>query len=183
MALVLFIPPSLGRPMIHLKKTDLWWLLGWPIYQLLGTARHELSHALVAALQAQGLRESRFSARFSRKVSYGDTSHGPAGTRMRLVIAAPYLGDIAVFLLFLPLCMFATRIPRWLWINCFILGLLSPFIDTAANYSKLFRRSAGDVNELVSQFSPFLVHSLFLGVMIFYLVGMRRVWRVYHRDR
>ena len=31
-----------------MKKTDLWWLLAWPVYQLVGTARHELSHAVVA---------------------------------------------------------------------------------------------------------------------------------------
>jgi hypothetical protein len=36
---------------MRFRKFDLWWLLGYPIYQTLGTIRHEGSHALVAMLQ------------------------------------------------------------------------------------------------------------------------------------
>jgi hypothetical protein len=166
-----------------MKKTDLWWLLGWPIYQLLGTARHELSHAVVAALQGARITKIEIFPSFQPDGFLWGYVAWTGGHTNALAISAPYLCDIAVFLLFLPLCMFVTRMPRWLWINCFILGLLSPFIDTAANYSKLFRRSSGDVNELVSQYSPFAMHSLFLTVMIFFLAGIRFAWRAYNRNR
>jgi hypothetical protein len=35
-----------------LKKTDLLWLLAYPIYQIIGTIRHEGSHALAGLLSA-----------------------------------------------------------------------------------------------------------------------------------
>lgn len=38
-----------------MKRSDLWLLLGYPIYQFLGTARHEWSHAAVAVMQGAHL--------------------------------------------------------------------------------------------------------------------------------
>jgi hypothetical protein len=142
-----------------------------------------LSHAVVAALQGARITKIEIFPSFQPDGFLWGYVAWTGGHTNALAISAPYLCDIAVFLLFLPLCMFVTRMPRWLWINCFILGLLSPFIDTAANYSKLFRRSSGDVNELVSQYSPFAMHSLFLTVMIFFLAGIRFAWRAYNRNR
>jgi hypothetical protein len=74
------------------------------------------------------------------------------------------------------------RAPRWLWINGFIIGMLSPLIDTAANYSKLFRRNTGDVNELAAQFPPAAIHAVFLVIMLAYLLGICCVWRARGRE-
>ncbi len=165
-----------------LRKTDLWWLLAWPVYQLVGTARHELSHAVVAAWQGARITQIEVLPSFQQEGFLWGYVAWTGGHTNALVTAAPYLCDLAVFLVFLPLCLLAAQAPRWLWINCFIIGLLSPLVDTAANYSKLFRRSTGDVNELAAEFSPVMIHAIFLAALLFYLIGIRYAWRAYNRD-
>jgi hypothetical protein len=166
-----------------MKKSDLWWLLGWPVYQVIGTARHEVSHAVVAAWQGARITEIVVLPSFQQEGLLWGYVNSTGGHTDALVTAAPYFCDLAVFLVFLPLCTLAVRAPRWLWINAFIIGLLSPLGDTAANYSKLFRRDVGDVNALVAEFSPVAMHAVFLAVMLFYLVGIWFAWRAYHRKR
>jgi hypothetical protein len=166
-----------------MRKTDLWWLLGWPVYQVIGTARHELSHAVVAALQGARITKIEILPSFQPKGLLWGYVTWTGGQTDALVGAAPYLCDLVVFLLFLPLCVGAVRAPRWLWINGFIIGLLSPLVDTAANYSKLFWRSSGDVNELAARFSPLAIHAMFLAVMALYAAGIWFAWRAYHRRR
>jgi hypothetical protein len=165
-----------------MKKTDLWWLLAWPFYQLVGTARHELCHAAIAAFQGARITEIRVLPSFRHEGFLWGYVTWTGGHTDWLVTAAPYLCDLALFLIFLPLCLLATRAPRWLWINALIIGLLSPLIDTAANYSKLFRRTTGDVNELAAQFPPAAIHLLFLAVLLFYLIGVWFAWRAYNRN-
>ena len=38
---------------MNLSPRDLFWTLAYPLYQLLGTARHEVSHGLVHGLRKQ----------------------------------------------------------------------------------------------------------------------------------
>ncbi|MFZ1934307.1 MAG: hypothetical protein WCB27_14350 [Thermoguttaceae bacterium] len=165
-----------------MKRSDWCWLLALPVYQLVGTARHELSHAVVAAWQGARITQIEVLPSFQPEGFLWGYVTWTGGHADALAAAAPYLCDLALFLVFLPLCTLAVRAPRWLWINCFIVGLLSPLIDTAANYSKLFRRDTGDVNELVARFSPVLIHSLFLAALLFYLIGICFAWRAYNRD-
>jgi hypothetical protein len=164
-----------------MKRTDLWWLLAWPFYQLVSTARHEVSHAVVAALQGATVTEIRVLPSFRHEGFYWGYVTWSGGHTDWLVAAAPYLCDLALFVVFLPLCLLATRAPRWLWINAWIIGLLSPLIDTAFNYSKLLRGGMGDVGELAGRFPPARIHILFLAVIVFYLVGIWFAWRTYNR--
>ena len=92
-----------------MKKTDLCWLLGWPIYQLVGTARHELSHALVAALQGARITKIEILPSFQPHGFLWGYVEWTGGHTNALVTAAPYLCDFAMFLVFLPLCMLAVR--------------------------------------------------------------------------
>ena len=126
-----------------MKKADLCWLLAWPIYQLVGTARHELSHAIVAALQRARITKIEILPSFQPHGFLWGYVEWTGGHTDALVTAAPYLCDFAMFLVFLPALHACRPGPCWLWINCFIVGLLSPLIDTAANYTKLFRRGSG----------------------------------------
>jgi hypothetical protein len=59
--------------------------------------------------------------------------------------------------------------------------MLSPLIDTAANYWKFLRRGLGDVNELAAQYPPLMIHAIFLGVLIFYLVAIGFAWNACNR--
>ncbi len=165
-----------------MKRSDCWWLLAWPAYQLIGTARHELSHAAVAAWQGARITRIEILPSFQPEGFLWGYVNWRGGHVNALATAAPYFCDLALFVVFLPLCMLAVRAPRWLWINAFVIGLLSPLLDTAANYSKLFRRETGDVNELVARFSPAAIHAVFLAVMVFYLIGICVAWRAYNRD-
>ena len=164
-----------------MRRTDLWWLLALPVYQLIGTARHELCHAVVAACQGARITQIEILPSLRPEGFFWGYTAWTGGHVTALATAAPYLCDLALFLIFLPLCTFAVRAPRWLWINGFIIGLLSPLIDTAANYSKLFRGSTGDVNELAAQFSPVAIHAVFLAVLLFYFLGIWFAWRAHNR--
>jgi hypothetical protein len=165
-----------------MKKSDLWWLLAWPVYQLIGTARHELSHAAVAAWQGARITQIQIFPSFRPQGFFWGYVTWTGGQTNALVTAAPYLCDLAVFLAFLPLCTLATRAPRWLWINAFIIGIVSPLIDTAFNYSKLFRCGAGDVNEFASRFPPVAIHWLFVATLVLYLTGSCFAWRAYNHN-
>jgi hypothetical protein len=164
-----------------MKKTDLFWLLGWPVYQILGTARHELSHAAVAVWQGATIKHIEIFPSFRPEGFFWGYVSWTGGQTNWLVSAAPYWCDLAVFLAFLPLCAMAVRLPRWLWINLFIVGMISPLVDIAANYTKLFRHNTGDLGELAARSSPFAVHAVALAVIAFYLWGIWFVWRTYHR--
>ena len=43
-----------------MKKSDWLWLLAYPLYQILGTIRHEAGHALAAWLQGAEITEFVF---------------------------------------------------------------------------------------------------------------------------
>lgn len=96
---------------MHLKNTDLLWLLGWPVYQFFGTVRHELSHAAVAVWQGAHITKIEFFPSFQTEGFLWGYVNWTGGHVNSLVAVTPYLGDFFVFLLFLPICLYATR-PR-----------------------------------------------------------------------
>jgi hypothetical protein len=49
-----------------LQKRDLLWILAYPIYQIIGTIRHEGSHALVALLEGARVTEFVFWPSFTK---------------------------------------------------------------------------------------------------------------------
>jgi len=161
-----------------MKKADALWLLALPVYLVIGTARHELSHALVAAMQGARIFEIQVlpSIRPEGGFAFGCVNHSDVHLQW-VVDAAPYLCDVLFFVIFFAICRLATRTPRWLWINCFIIGLLSPGINTAYNYSKLFWASRGDVNDLVSVFPSVLIHAVFLPALAVFAAGIWFVLR------
>jgi len=159
-----------------LKKTDLLWVLAYPLYQLISTFRHEGAHALSAWLEGAKIQEFVFwpsvhetwGFRWGYVQWEGDTDW--------LTTAAPYIIDLLTFLLFFWLCMRARFERRWLWVNAIAIGLLSPFINSIYNYVGGLD-SLNDVGNLLRELPPLPVHLYFILTLILYLVGMVVVFR------
>lgn len=160
-----------------MKKSDLWWLIALPLYQFIGTARHELAHAAMAGLQGATLTRIQLipSIHPDHGLLWGHVKW-TGGAVDWLTTAAPYFGDILLAALCVPLCLRLQGLPRWLWLNLFILGTLSPLADVAYNYQKVFTRRDGDMNRLMAEFPPGLVHLAVLSALAMLLAGSAVVW-------
>ena len=159
------------RQKIH--TSDLLWLLAYPLYQVIGTIRHEGSHALAGILEGAQVTEFVFLPRFGGRtlVVWGHVSFN--GVTSWLTSAAPYFCDLITFILAFLLLYACVVKPHWLWINVVAIGLVGPIANSVWNYAKLFHPYGiyGDTNYLVDVLPPPLVHSYFLLTIIPYLWG------------
>lgn len=154
-----------------MKKTDLLWVLAYPLYQLIGTLRHEASHALAALLQGGEITKFVF---WPTQGYWGYVSMSGAptsGAGATAIDVAPYLVDALTFLVFFTICMLVICKWRWLWINLIAIGIVSPLVNSAYNYN--FGHSlTNDVGDLMRQLPPTLVHTYFWMTFIAYLTGL-----------
>jgi hypothetical protein len=154
----------------RLARGDLLWLLAAPLYILIGTLRHELSHAIVALLLGARIEQFVFwptwsegSFRWGYVVWYG---------REALVVTVgPYLCDLAMFALFFMICKRIRFRRHWVWVNLVIIGLISPLLNSAYNYVRGLMGS-GDVAKLLGQLPTSAVHAYFGVTLCLYLVGL-----------
>jgi hypothetical protein len=154
----------------RLRRSDLIWLLAYPVYQTVGTLRHEGAHALGAVLGG---------ATIQRFVFWPSWWHGAfewgyvewSGPTTWLAIAAPFLGDVLTFSIAFAIC---SRLPvrrHWIWVNLVILGLISPLVDSAYEYVRGLR-AGGDVGYLLTVLPPPAVHAYFIATLLLYFVGL-----------
>ena len=149
-----------------MKKQDLLWALAYPLYQLIGSFRHEASHALVAMLEGARITEFVF---WPTQGYWGHVSWD--GPTMVAAIAAPYVCDLITFLILSVICGAVLFRRRWLWINGAILGIISPLVNSLFNYLGGLR-GPNDVGWLLTRMSPPLVHGYFWATMGLYLIGL-----------
>jgi hypothetical protein len=79
-----------------MKKKDLLWLLLYPAYQIIGTLRHEGSHALAAMAEGADIKKFVFWPNFD----LGTFQWGYVrweGSTTWFVRAAPYFCDLLIF--------------------------------------------------------------------------------------
>lgn len=160
---------------IMLQKRDLVWLLAYPIYQTIGTFRHEGSHALVAILEGAQVTDFIFWPSMMKHHFYwGYVRY--SGPTDWLVIAAPYLCDLLTFALFVWPCMWLLFRRKWIWLNIVIIGMISPFVNSLYNYwgSKGSRNDVGILFEALPDAS---VHAYFLITLFIYALGIFLVFR------
>jgi len=153
------------------KKRDFLWALAYPVYQTIGTFRHEGSHALAA--MAEGAKVTKFV--FWPNFDLGKFTWGYAGWEGHttwFTIAAPYFCDLLVFLVAILIILEAKPQRRWLWFNILIIGMLSPFINSAFNYFSGVAGSPNDIGELLSDLNPIAVHLYFALTLLFYAWGI-----------
>jgi hypothetical protein len=154
-------------------KKDLLWLLLYPVYQTIGTFRHEGSHALAAMAEGAKLTDFVFWPSLdSGRLFWGYVSW--EGYTTWFTTAAPYFCDLLIFFVALLIILEAKPRRRWLWFNILIVGMLSPLANSAYNYSGGLAGSFNDVGELLRDLNPIGVHLYFALTLLFY------AWGVYH---
>lgn len=148
-----------------MRWSDLLWLLGYPVYQVVGTLRHEGAHALAAVALGGRITEFAFlpGGGFFGYVRY-------TGAESPFITAAPYLIDLLTFLLAFTICIAYAFRRRWLWINLVILGVISPLVNSAYNYSR-WRGCYNDVEKLLDVMPNGLVHGYFVATLGLYALG------------
>ena len=156
-----------------MKRKDLLWLLAYPVYQTIGTVRHEGSHALAA--MAEGARVMEFvfwPSSFNGEFYWGYVIWH--GSTTWFTTAAPYFCDLITFFLALLVILVAKPKRRWLWLNIGIIGMLSPLVNSVANYFNGLGGRSTDVGILLRDLSPIAVHLYFGITLLFY------AWWIYY---
>jgi hypothetical protein len=159
-----------------LRRKDLVWLLAWPIYQLLGTLRHEGSHAAVVLLQGGRVQEFVFwpVIRAGRGFAWGYVRwEGPVTWA---VAAAPYLCDALTYALCFCLLARVAIARRWLRLNLAIVGLASPLVNSLYNYLGALR-GRNDVAYLLRVLPAGWVHLFFVLSIAAYVLGLVSILR------
>jgi hypothetical protein len=151
-------------------RRDLLWILAYPLYQLVGTFRHEASHALAAVLQGATLERFVFWPTWTESTfRWGYVSwSGPSNW---LTVAAPYLCDLATFALFFAVCTRLRLRRHWVWVNLVVVGMVSPLVNSAYNYLNGVR-GGGDVAALLQRLPPLAVHGYFVVTLAAYALGL-----------
>ena len=156
-----------------MRKKDFLWLLAYPVYQIIGTIRHEGSHALAAMAEGAEVTEFVFWPNFGLgKFHWGYVYL--EGSTTWFTTAAPYFCDLLIFFVALLMILEAKPKRRWLWFNILIIGMLSPFINSAFNYSCGLAWGRNDIGELLGVLDPIAVHLFFVITLLFY------AWGLYH---
>ncbi|MDO8617430.1 MAG: M50 family metallopeptidase [Candidatus Uhrbacteria bacterium] len=162
------------HPSHKMRTRDWLWLLAYPLYQILGTLRHEGSHAIAAWLEGSHIEKFVF---------WPTTTHGfywgyvVLREKMSwLTFAAPYLVDLLTFVLFFFICTKIKIKHHWIWVNLFIIGLILPFINSAYKYADSFIGS-GDVNHIMTEIPKAVVHVYFMLTLLLYIGGLAWVQR------
>jgi len=154
-----------------MKRKDLLWGLLYPIYQTIGTIRHEGAHALAAMAEGVEVNEFVFWPTFlgGGRIRWGYVSY--SGSTTWFFDAAPYFSDLITFFAAVLIILVAKPRQRWLRINIIIIGILSSLVNSATNYVSGFR-SRGDVGWLLHSLDPVAVHTYFILTLVLYAWGM-----------
>lgn len=169
-------PPNAARTTHRLSRRDLAWAFAYPIYQLIGTVRHEGSHALAVLLEGGKVVKFVFWPTWTREFYWGYVQWTGAGLDW-LVSAAPYFGDLVTFGVFYLVCTRARIRRHWIWVNLYAVGLLSPLLDSGYRYASSFFR-AGDLTSVMRAVPPAAVHAYFVLTLASYIAAMARMQRL-----
>ena len=157
-----------------MKKKDFLWALAYPVYQIIGTIRHEGSHALAAMAEGADIKKFVF---WPTSGYFGYVSW--EGSTTWFAIAAPYFSDLITFFVAFLIVLIAKPKPRGLWLNILLIGMLSPFINSLHNY-RIGLAGSGDVSRLLGSLEPLAVHLFFIITLLLYLWG---IYYCYFRKR
>jgi len=149
-----------------IRGKDLLWGLAVPLYWILGTLRHEGSHALVGILCGARLKEFIYwPTHWHGQFYWGYVLFD--GTPPVVATAAPYFVDVLLVLASAWVCVRWFAESRALWINVVALGLVAPTIDLTYNFiMAVVFRHAGDVVVLITALGFVLVDATFFLALI-----------------
>jgi hypothetical protein len=159
-----------------LKPIDLLWIFAYPLYQVMGTFRHEASHAVFALLE--GVRVTEFvilpAVLPNRGFVLGYVRW--EGDPSWLALAAPYFVDLVTYLLFFVICMRVNFKPRWVWINAIVIGMISPLVNSAYNYQGI-TGTTNDIGKLTESLPEIGIHLYFILTFLVYVIGLVLVFK------
>jgi hypothetical protein len=158
---------------VMIRKLDFLWLLAAPVYVVVTTLRHEGSHALAALLEGCEVTDFVILPSLRGGFTFGYTAL--AGDPGWPVYAAPYFCDLLTFGAALLVCLLVGRIPRWVWLNIVVIGIVGPLVDSVYNYQGGFWRSGTDVARLFAGLPDLPVHLCFAVTITAYLLGLLAV--------
>ncbi|MBW2248894.1 MAG: hypothetical protein JRF62_17295 [Deltaproteobacteria bacterium] len=170
-----------------LQKRDLLWILAYPIYQIIGTIRHEGSHALVALLEGARVTEFVFWPSITKYGFYWGYVRITGSTDW-VFLAAPYLVDLLTFTVFFCVCMWLLIRRKWIWLmwllirrkwiwlNLVIIGLISPLANSLYNYLGSPEPNT-DVGKLLDVLPGVVVHGYFWLTLSLYILGIFLVFK------
>ncbi len=170
--------PSHRRRLLRLRLSDLLWLFAYPVYQILGTLRHEGSHAIAAILQGAQVTEFVFWPSMREQGLYWGYVRSQGETNW-LFLAAPYVTDLITFVLFFAICMRVRFRRKWIWLNLIIIGMISPLVNSLYNYWGS-ENSYNDVGRLFANLPREIIHGYFILTLIFYVIG---IWVTFRRSK
>ena len=162
------------RPLHKIRLRDLAWLLAFPAYQIIGTIRHEAAHAMAVLLEGGQVRKFVFWPTWGRQFYWGYVQwSGHVGW---LTSAAPYLSDLLTFIIFYVVCTRISTKRHWLWVNLYVVGLVSPLINSVYRYVSSFFRE-GDLTSIMAAVPPALVHAYFILTLVLYVAALVQIQR------
>jgi hypothetical protein len=153
------------------------WISGYPVYQIIGTIRHEGAHALAVLWQGGRVTKFVFWPTWTGRFYWGYVSW--AGRTNWFVSASPYLLDLFTFAIFYLICTRVKMRQHWLWVNLYLIGLVSPLINSAYRYVSSFFRP-GDLTSVYQALPVAAVHAYFLLTIFLYLAGLARIQQPGH---
>lgn len=157
----------------QIKSKDLIWILAYPVYQIIGTFRHESAHAIFALLE--GVRINKFifwPTIVNGQFKWGYVAYG--GHVSWLTTFSPCLIDLITFIIFYLIISRVFFKHRWIWINLVIIGLVSPFVNSLYQYIIALRGSYNDVGMLLNKGAAlsYFTHAYFIITLIIYIIGI-----------
>ncbi len=170
-------PPLSGSPPRELHRilpADWPWLFAYPAYQIIGTIRHEASHALAVILEGGRVTEFVFWPTRETRFYWGYLRW--SGQTDWLVSAAPYFADLATFAVFYFICTRVKIKRHWLWVNLYAIGLVSPLVNSAYRYVSNFFRT-GDLTSVTQAVPSAAVHAYFILTAVLYVAALVRIQR------
>jgi len=170
--------PGRRRNSMRLRRTDLLWLFAYPLYQIIGTFRHEGSHAIAGILQGAKITEFVFWPSIREQGFYWGYVRSVGDTNW-LFLAAPYIVDLITFVIFFALCTRVRFRRKWVWLNLIIIGMISPLVNSLYNYWGS-ENSRNDVGRLFADLPREVIHGYFILTLILYVIG---IWIVFRRSR
>lgn len=154
-------------------RKDLFWLLAYPLYQTIGTMRHEASHALFALVEGATIKQFVFWPSMRDSTFYWGYVRW-SGQVSWVVTAAPYLVAFAWYVVFFVICTRISFKRHWIWVNLVAIGLITPLVDSAYNYIRGISGSANDVAKLLqgAPLPDWASHAYFVLTLAVCIVGI-----------
>lgn len=167
--------PSIQPQRHRLSRRDAIWLLAYPLYQIIGTIRHEGSHALAVLLEGGKVVKFVFWPTWTTQFYWGYVQWSGRGLDW-LVSAAPYFADLATFAVFFLVCTRVRVTRHWVWVNLYAIGLLSPLVNSGYRFVSSFFRD-GDLTAVAKSIPLPAIHLYFVVTLALYVALLVRMQR------